>query len=103
MDGAAGPVSGGMIRARGQHKWALCEFHGPRAVAEPSAGGALGIAARLPMSGAKSIASMCVFMHATHLSYPTVLLTSASETLRIPGGSKLVPVAWLGCMVIQYI
>ena len=77
MDGAAGPVLGDMNRARGQHKWALCDFHGPRAVAEPSAGGALGIAAcaRLLMSGAKSIAIMCVSMPATYLSYPTVLLT----------------------------
>ena len=103
MDGAAGPVPGDMNRARGQHKWALCDFHGPRAVAEPSAGGALGIAARLLMPGAKSIAIMCVFMPATHLSYPTVLLTSAHATLQIPGGSKLVLVAWLGYMLIQYI
>ena len=72
-------------------------------VDEPSAGGALGIAARLLMSGAKSIAIMCVSMPATYLSYPTVLLTQAPATLRIPGGSKLVPVAWLGYMVVQYI
>ena len=75
VDGAAGPVPGDTNRARGQQKRALCDFHGPRAVAEPSAGGALGIAARLLMSGAKSIAIMCVSMPATYLSYPTVLLT----------------------------
>ena len=59
MDGAAGPVPRGMNRARGQHKWALCNFHGPEVVDEPSAGGALGIAARLLMLGPKSIAIMC--------------------------------------------
>ena len=103
MDGAAGPVPRGVNRARGQHKWALCNFHGPEVDGEPSAGGALAIAARLLMLGPKSIAIMCVFMPATHLSYPTVLLTSAHATLQIPGGSKLVLVAWLGYMLMQYI
>ena len=97
MDGAAGPVPGGMNRAHGEHNWALCDFRGPGVVAEPSAGGhrAMGIMARLLMSGAKSIAIMCVFMPTTHRSYPTVLLTSAPATLQIPEGSKLVLVAWL--------
>ena len=105
MDSAAGPVPGAAGRACGLHKWALRDFHGPGVVAEPSAGGALGIAAHLLMSGAKSIAVMCVFMPTTqcHLSCPTALLTSAPAALQIPGGSKLVLVAWLGYMLIQYI
>ena len=59
MYGAAGPVPGGMNRARGQHKCALCVSHGPEVVAEPNAGEAPGIAARVLMFDPKSIAIMC--------------------------------------------
>ena len=59
-------VPGDMNRACGQHKYALRDLHGPRAIAEPSARGALAIAARLLMSGATSIAIMRV--HARNTS-----------------------------------
>ena len=85
------------------YKWALRDFRGPGVVAEPSAGDALGIAARLLMSGTTRVAIMCVFMLATYLSCRTVSLTSAPATLQIHGGSKLVLIAWLGYMLIQYV
>ena len=69
VDGAAGPVPGDMNRARGQHKWALCDFHGPGTPAEPSACVALGIAPILFTSGTKIITTMGMHMPVTHVSY----------------------------------
>ena len=101
-DGAVSPVPQGCVMPAGSIYGPCAIAMAPGVLAEASAGEAMGTAACLLMLGAKSITIMSIGMPVTHLSYTTVLLTSVPATLQIPGGSRLMLVAWLGYMLIQY-